>query len=192
MTRILGTWSRPWCLRRPTSVTEPQPGDFFLARISGWTGLVVRALQWANGDASRWTHAGVLLPNGRVFEAEPGGAHTSPLSEYTGRPLRWSSGIIELTEEERALIVSGSLNRLGTPYGWPTYLYLALYRIGIRSAWIRDRVQSDGDMMCSQLVDDVYKTAGVHLFSDGRLPQDVTPGDLARLLDHPELVERLG
>jgi hypothetical protein len=31
-------------------------------------------------------------------------------------------------------------------------------------------------------VDFAYDMAGVHLFSDGRIPGDVTPGDLYRLL----------
>jgi hypothetical protein len=31
-------------------------------------------------------------------------------------------------------------------------------------------------------VDDIYRVCGVKLFDDGRLPYDVTPGDLARLL----------
>ena len=174
------------------SVSEPRPGDFYLARITGWTGLTVRVLQWLNGDASRWTHAGILLPNNRVFEAEPGGAVTRPLSEYSGRPLRWSTDVIELTNEERKLIIFNSLQLLGVGYGWGTYLYLALYRVGIRPQWLKSRVKSSDDMICSQLVDAVYNLSGIHLFNDGRMPQDVTPGDLSRLMDHPGLVSRIG
>jgi hypothetical protein len=35
-------------------------------------------------------------------------------------------------------------------------------------------------MICSQLVDTILCRAGYHLFADGRLPQDVTPGALFR------------
>jgi hypothetical protein len=37
-------------------------------------------------------------------------------------------------------------------------------------------------MICSQLVDQCYQDAGVHLFADGRWPGDVTPADLYRLI----------
>lgn len=164
---------------------EPQPGDFFVAQITGWTGLGIRVLQWLNGDASKWTHAGILMPNGRVFEAEPGGAANNPLSEYAGRPLKWSTNIVELTDEERKAVLFNALQLLGVGYGWGTYFYLACYRIGIRPKWLKDRVQSSQDMICSQLVDEVYNRSGKHLFNDGRLPQNVTPADLNRLLDYP-------
>jgi hypothetical protein len=36
--------------------------------------------------------------------------------------------------------------------------------------------------MCSQLVDLSYHEAGVELFDDGRIPGDVSPGDLLDLI----------
>jgi hypothetical protein len=39
-------------------------------------------------------------------------------------------------------------------------------------------------MICSQLVDEAYLRAGVHLFDDGRDPGDVTPGDLLYVIAH--------
>ena len=37
-------------------------------------------------------------------------------------------------------------------------------------------------MICSQLVDQCYLEAGIHLYDDGRDPGDVTPADLAELV----------
>jgi hypothetical protein len=39
-------------------------------------------------------------------------------------------------------------------------------------------------MICSQLADEAAMRGGWHLFSDGRIPQDVTPGDLWKLAEH--------
>lgn len=162
---------------------EPKPGDIFLAQITGWTGFLVRIGQWCNGDGSVWTHAGIYRGNGEVFEAQPGGAVISPLSRYDGRPLKWSTDVIELTDEQREWIVQETNWLVGIGYGWLTYAYLAAYRLGIRPEWLKNRVRNTRDMICSQSVDEVFNRAGVHLFQDGRLPQDVTPGDIDWMLD---------
>ena len=41
-------------------------------------------------------------------------------------------------------------------------------------------------MICSQLVDEAYKRAGVQLFDDNRLPGDVDPNDLWELIKTQE------
>src|SRR5690606_40928109 len=81
--------------------------------------------------------------------------------------------------------------RVGTDYNWTTYFYLAAYRLHlpVTTALLKRRVSRSDKLICSQAVDDIYRTAGVHLFNDGRLPYDVTPGDLARLI--PECVCRI-
>jgi hypothetical protein len=53
---------------------------------------------------------------------------------------------------------------------------------------VRDFVADEGHLICSQLVDEAYLRAGVHLFDDGRLPGDVTPGDLWWLLQRDRRV----
>lgn len=48
------------------------------------------------------------------------------------------------------------------------------------------RVMDDSRLICSQLGDLACLGAGVHLFDDGRLPGQVTPGDLAEVLANPD------
>lgn len=165
-------------------MSTPQEGDFFLAKITGWTGFWVRVMQWFNGDGAKWTHAGIYLGNGRLYEAQPGGAVVTPIERYAGRPMRWSTDVVLLTEQERKDIVDNATALVGVGYGWLTYLYLGLYRLRVRPQWLKREVMRTSDMICSQSVDEAYNRSGVHLFDDGRMPQDVTPGDLARLLDH--------
>jgi len=54
--------------------------------------------------------------------------------------------------------------------------------------WLLDYVAGTGHIICSQLVDQCYLDAGVHLFDDGRFVGDVTPGDLA----HVGTIENIG
>lgn len=172
---------------------KPIPGDLILTQIRGWVGLLVRLLQLINRDASRWTHVMVMLDDDEVFEAQPGGAVITPFKEYHDRKvaivqkyqLNGSKAPLvpePLTYERRQRIVKIARGYEGTGYGWGTYLYLALYRIGIRPLWLKRRVQDDDRLICSQAGDLFYGQAGVLLFDDGRMPYDVTPGDLARLL----------
>lgn len=159
---------------------EPRPGDFGLTKIQGGTGWLVKLGQLLNGDASEYTHAFVVLDGGELIEAEPGGAKIRPLSVYDGREVFYSN--LPLTDAQRTQIVAAARVLVGTPYSIADYVALALARLGLRWRWLERYVTSSGHMICSQLVDHAYCVAGVHLFDDGRLSQDVTPGDLTYAL----------
>lgn len=72
----------------------------------------------------------------------------------------------------------------GTPYGFTTYLKLAAgaFRFRLTEALLRRWISTRKDMICSQHVDQSLADAGFHVFSDGRLPQDVVPAELADAL----------
>lgn len=159
----------------------PRPGDFGLTQIDGNVGTMVKIGQWLNGDGFHtWQHAFVYIGNGEVIEADPDGARISPLSDYTeDRTVAWSTDAVVLNAEEQLAIVSAAYDYLGTPYSWATYLSLATARLGMRPGWLRRMVSDTDAMICSQYVDQCYQDAGVRLYLDGRIPGDVTPGDLA-------------
>lgn len=158
---------------------KPQPGDIGLTQINGFVGFLVRLMQCLNGDFKKATHVYVVLDDETVFEAQPGGAVITPLSEYDSR---WRVYVDRpLTQDERERIVSRARTYVGIGYNWTTYFYLAAYRLRFRPQWLKDRVQNDKRMICSQAADKIYREEGVHLFNDGRMPYDLTPGDLARL-----------
>jgi len=160
----------------------PPPGTFGLTRIGGATGVAISLGQWLIGDASRYTHAFVVLDDGTAMEAEPAGARIRPLDHAESHAPVAYSWAIELTDEQRQAIVREARACEGVRYGFSAYLHLALSRFGIRWPWLIRRLERNGRLICSQLVDAVYARAGVHLFDDGRAPFDVTPGDLANLL----------
>lgn len=159
----------------------PQPGDFALTKIKGLTGKAVAAGQFLIGDAAPVQHAYIYVGGGYVVQAMPGGAERILLDD-AAVPIVWSTGTVALTDAQRMTMVCGALSLVGTPYSYLDYVSLGLAHFRVRPAWVRDAVASSGHMICSQLVDEVYRRAGVHLFTDGRLPGDVTPGDLYKVL----------
>lgn len=158
---------------------QPLPGDIGLTEIEGLVGWLVKLLQYLNGDFEKPTHVYVVLDDETVFEAQPGGAVITPLSEYDNR---WREYVaVDLTPEQRMRIVNRARTYVGTGYNWTTYFYLAAYRLHFRPKWLKRRVQNDKRLICSQAADKIYADEGVHLFNDGRMPYDLTPGDLGRL-----------
>ncbi len=163
-------------------MNTPRPGDFGLSKIGGFTGWWVGLGQFIVGDASRYTHAFIVLDDNTVVEAMPGGAIITPLEHYAGKAV-FSN--LNLSDEQRSAIVKEGRALEGTPYSFLDYLALGAAHIGLKPSWLKKYVAESGHMICSQLVDEVYRRAGIHMFSDGRLPQDVTPGDLANyLIEH--------
>ncbi|MFJ1757678.1 hypothetical protein [Kitasatospora sp. NPDC088134] len=167
-----------------TAPTSPLPGDFAVVRMGGRTGRLIRIGQFLNGDGfADYEHAFVHVGDGQLVEAQPGGAELRPLTVYDGYPVRWSTGRIPLTEAQRTAIVTAAHHYLGTPYSFADYLALAAARLHLPAgSLLRGYVASSKHMICSQLVDQCYQDAGVHLFTDHRWPGYVTPADLADLL----------
>lgn len=161
--------------------TTPMPGDFALTKISGLTGRFISAGQYLVGDGAPVQHAYLYVGNDEIVQAMPGGAELIRLADANA-PVMWSTGRLHLTAADRMRIVSAARGLVGTPYSFVDYLSIALAYYRIRPRWVREFVADSGHLICSQLVDEAYLRAGVHLFDDGRLPGDVTPGDLWKLL----------
>lgn len=171
-------------------MSQMKPGDFYLTRIGGATGVFITAAQWAIGDLSRYSHAGIYLGDcfgdgiDYVAEAMPGGLQINPLSKYHGKELVHSH--FDLTDEQRDKIVALAISKLGTPYSYLGYLYVGLTAFKHCPQWVKDQVSSSDALFCSQFVDWCYSQAGIKLFDDDRIYLDVTPGDLARLVTEYE------
>lgn len=188
--------------------TDPEPGDVGLTWITGWTGLWVSLGQWIAGDGGLWpwsrirqakklirilsgkkaklprgfpTHAFTFMPNGQIFEAQPGGARFSSVERYANRPILVAK--LPLTNLQREQIVDVAVQYEGTRYSFLDYVYLALWRVGVRPKWLQNAVKNSGHMICSQAVDKLAEEVGFNLFTDSRLNQDVTPGDLFLLFE---------
>lgn len=170
-----------------------QPGDIGFGPIGGIVGLFVGLGQLFLGDEARFRHAfvvtrgpifkaGIMVEPPLIVEAMPGGARRTTVSD------RWNEShvFIRLTgvhEQMREDIAHHAIQMIGTPYGFSDYLALFLKRLGFSTPrldrWIsRTCVGYPCRAICSQLVDFAVSRAGVKVFDDGRLSQDVTPGAL--------------
>jgi hypothetical protein len=160
---------------------SPAAGTIGLVRVPGVFGWLIGLGQLLAGDASRYTHAFVVLDDGTLIEAMPGGARIVPLSTWPAERVAYG-WIIPLTERQRAAVVAAARSYEGVGYGFVDYAALALARFGVRPAWLRRFIGSSRRVICSQLVVQAYRDAGVELFADGRAAMEVTPGDLANLM----------
>lgn len=167
---------------------KPRWGDFRLTHVSSTTGTLIRIAQILNGSGfGDYEHAQVYvgpsyihLGTGWFVEAELNGARKAryPLNEGY-----WSSGCFPLTWHQRTDICNAAESYVGVGYSLADYLALALHRFAVPFPELKQYIATSGHMICSQLVDQCYLDAGVHLFDDGRWPGYVTPGDLYLLLE---------
>lgn len=155
----------------------PNPGDFCLVATPGVIAWLIRAV-----TRSTVNHAFILTDPGEIIEADPSGAQVVPLSNYDGMPQTWS--LMDLTDAQRAAIAGHALDHEGDPYSWLDDVCIGLSHL---FGWhvpaaVRRRLARSDRLQCAQLVDVAYLEAGIHLFSDGRIPGDVAPSDLLGLI----------
>ena len=178
-------------------MTVPQAGDFAVVSAGGIPGRLVRLAEQANGSGpyADYQHAFIYIGgDGQIIQAEPSGADYGQLTPHA--KTMWSTGKIaigaagtigrlELSAEQRDKICDAARGYVGVPYSFLDYVALILHRLHIPAPWLKRYIASTRHMICSQLVDQCYLDAGIHLFDDGRWPGYVTPADLAKLLDTP-------
>lgn len=156
----------------------PQPGDIGLVSIKGDVGKLIRIGQWLNGDGfDNYEHAFVLVEDKQIVEARPNGAVHVPMC-HNWAATEW----LVCPDQYRAGVVKAALELVGTPYSFMDYFAIAALRLHLPGP--RKYVTTSKHMICSQLADEAARRGGWQLFSDGRLPQDVTPGDLDQLAKH--------
>jgi len=179
-------------MTEPISLASLRAGDIMFANhVRPWA---ADALIWAGqaflGQPRYPHHVGVIVQGGypgdwdadhrppRMVQAMPSGAEEVDLDarfwtpDYVFiRPNYMRSGA--------ALDVGEAARRyVGTPYSFLDYAAIAGVRVGVANGPVRRYVTTSKHMICSQLADQCMADAGYHVFNDGRLPQDVTPGAL--------------
>jgi hypothetical protein len=158
---------------------KPKPGTIGLSMIGGTVGKLINVGQALHGDPSGWTHAFVVVDETRVLEAQQPVSRFGYLDFYM-RPGNaiflpgWPD--VRHISPDKMLEIAVGLQ--GIPYSYLDYASLAFHGWGIDLPMTRKRITDTGHMICSQLVDEFFRRLGVQLFDDGRLPMDVTPGDL--------------
>jgi hypothetical protein len=154
-------------------------GVYGVERDNGWIAACIRL-----GLRSQYNHAWIFV-GAKVVAAQPGGVRFDDVPSVADMAI--ADELLAYLEKLRPGIgqeiadIAILLGDKAGPYNFLDIGALALRQFGVNLGFINRRIARTDRMMCSQLVDEVYKRAGVHLFS-GRLSQDVTPGDLADLI----------
>lgn len=168
--------------------TDLLPGDVGFYTIAGRVGRWVSLGQSLLGDECRFSHAFIVVEakSGgtlQCVEAMPSGARLAPVIGRRG--VGYGYVRLPLSDEQRdtctrvAMYLTARRGGRGIGYSFADYLALALWEWNVPGrTLVRNYVTSSERMICSQLVDYVLCRAGFHAFNDGRLPQDVTPGQL--------------
>lgn len=159
---------------------QPSPGEFGCVRTPDFYGRMIRLVTKSNVN-----HAFVYVGKDdkgydRIVEAEPKGARLGYVWEYSD--IHWSGPA--MTQGHGVQIADAAMGLIGTPYSFVDCIDIGLadifgHRLPLR---IRERIEDVKHLMCSALTDYAYFLGGVHLFDDGRLFGDVSPGDLDNLI----------
>jgi hypothetical protein len=183
---------------------DVRPGDIMFARrlrprsveigvrigqlIMGETGYPQHVAVVVEGNQDHYT----VPANPRIVQAMPRGAEEIEIGpehftdEYVYvRPAYLPGMELDVPSrdtQQGAMVAHNARAYVGTPYSFLDYAAIAGLHFGIKNGPIRRYVRSSGHMICSQLADQALTDAGWHTFSDGRLPQDVTPAALYRKL----------
>lgn len=176
------------------TLADLRPGDLGFCNIDGRAGKLVKFGQWllakTEPDEVKINHVLVVTGAGEwphAVQAEPGGATEVALNAGYGvrdfvylRPAYKIGATGYGSTGER--VAAAARAQIGTPYSFADYAVLLGYHLGIDAGPIRRYVTDSGHEICSQLADESLRRAGVHAFTDGRLPQDVMPIELYRVI----------
>jgi hypothetical protein len=148
------------------------PGDVALFRPHNLVGRAISVI-----TTSRYCHARLIVDtDGSTVEADfaPGAkrGHVEDGDLILSPPL---------TPEQRDKAPAVASALIGIPYGWSDVFALGLAQFGVRLPSLSRQVARPDRLFCSQLVDLVWRAVGFRAFDDGRLPQNVSPGDIADL-----------
>ena len=160
----------------------PKPGDIGLSYGNAKFSRFVRFAQALIGDWAIYSHAFIYLGDGFIIESLPDGATINPLSNYEPENVIFSQ--FRLSKEQRIRICEEAIRLEGTPYSKLDFVAIGLEHYCKNCwlpRWLKKRVTNSGKMICSQLVAESYRRAGIEL-EPGMDPQGLTPGDLSRII----------
>lgn len=107
--------------------------------------------------ADAYVHVAIFLGGNMVMEAQGGRkAGISFLGQYEGD---YDIGHVLLTKEQREMVVEAAKKLYGRRYDWWLIFYIALEALGFHLSRFHERKKR----ICSTLVYDAYKAAGVVL-----------------------------
>jgi hypothetical protein len=168
----------------PAAVVLPLPGDFGLVHSTPGTWMDHIACDLIEfGTDSPYCHAFVYIGNGKIVEAV---RHVQIAEASNYADITWSTGrlgpAITPNPTERAAIVKAAMSYVGESYNTLDIVAIAFAQARMGhlvdgDEWWVKRLSDDHMQICSQLVVNSYRMAGLEL-APGKLSGLVSPGDL--------------
>ena len=149
----------------------PYPGCYGVSHGSGIIGELIRHAtdSWAG-------HAFIYIGSGQIIEGTPPVAKASAAASHPDAIWNINES---MTDKQRTMIVSRAHALIGCPYDYPAYIGFALEILKLRTGQQLDPVFHDDNWrVCSSLVADCYRYAGIQIDPSLKDPNLVTPADL--------------
>lgn len=145
-------------------------GQVGIVSTTGFMSGVIRVV--THSDVN---HAVIDLGDGTVVSAEPGGVRLRP-HDYFPNTI-WSH--FAETEGDLDAVAAFARAQLGKPYAYFDDFLIGVAQLtGIETPkWIQRHLSSDSSFECAELADAALHAGGIHVFTDGRVPSAVFPGD---------------
>lgn len=191
---------------RIRSLAELRPGDIMIAGQSaapvklvvyGGTFLLHEDFRIGPFVAG---HAAVVVSSTQIVEAMPHGARRRTLTDADWSPGHMYFRLPEDYPGQALDAAAVALAMVGTPYSIASYLYLAAFRFGLKSDWLKNRINrrrpnttfvlpsgnrtTDNlpvEEICSVLAEQAWTLTGKKVLR-GTAPQVATPGLLTAQL----------
>lgn len=160
--------------RRDAASPWPAAGRYFVVKTSGFVPWVIR-----RATHSAFDHAGIVLEDGAIIEAEPGGVRIGHLSEYYKCRIAINSGE-DMTVDQRTTVMATARAAVGKAYDDLAIAEDGLECIGWHWKWLLNRASSNGEVVCSQLVALCGQAAGLDWRGGAASTTETTPAMLAR------------
>lgn len=156
-------------------MSDPAPpaGVYGCVQTRGFLPWLVRTVtrSWAN-------HAFVVIDGGRIVEAEPGGVRIRDVSEYDRCRIEYND-VEPMTADQRAMAAGFANNLIGEAYNWTADGINGLVALGIRWRILGRIPHVRRSVMCSELVAQAGREAGLDWLCGQNDPGQVTPAMLA-------------
>lgn len=151
-----------------------EPGRYVC--VSG-TGFGDRIIQL--GTHSWYSHVfGIETEDGGIIQAMPGGVVRAHITDYAGRRMLINTDPMDANQQLEML--AAMQQAVGESYNFLGIVDDGLESLGLVSKWLAKVASSDQEVICSQLMVLVGRTAGYDWLCGKRQPSEVTPANLAR------------
>src|SRR5882757_2313650 len=184
---------------QPPSLAEVQPGTIIFGPIGGFipgvfpVGAGELLLKAATTETWKIRHVLVCTQAAEpghgpwAVQAMPDGAEEIELTaDHWTSAYRYVLPAYDFVQDQAGRVAEAARSLIDTPYSFLDYVALSAHAFGGNRGYVplpersmlERYVSSTHHMICSQLADECLRRADFHVFSDGRLPQDVMPSAL--------------